>query len=70
MRTGRSLPYGGVSLTETPWTEIPPETPWTETPRQRPPWTEPTPPDRDLPAMWPVMHAGTGTPCEQNDTQV
>ena len=36
MRTVRSLPYGGVSLTETPL-------------GQRPPWTE-TPPDRDPPS--------------------
>ena len=55
-RTGRQTPPG--------------QNPLTETPRQRPPWTD-TPwtetPDRAPPSvMWPVVLAGTETPCGQN----
>ena len=54
MCTAHSLPYWGVSLTDTPDRDPPgSETPWTETPQpgQRPPNLDrdPQPLDRDLP---------------------
>ena len=59
MRTASSLPYGGVSLTGTPWTETPldRDSPWTETPLDREPplWTE-TPLWTEIP--WTEMPPG------------
>ena len=47
MRIIRSLSYGVVSLTETPWRETPwTESPWTEPPYRHPPPGQ-TPPYRD-----------------------
>ena len=41
MHTGHSLPYGGISITETPWTETPrTETPPGQRPRSPPLWTD------------------------------
>ena len=67
--TTRTLPYGVVSLTETPWTVTPwtdtiwTETPWTETPSwTETPWIE-TPLDRDSPGQRPPW---TETPLDRD----
>ena len=66
VRTARALPYGGVSLTETPRQT---------TPLRKPPWTELHPPERETPqtetypGQRPPGHVTCGT-CWDRDPPV